>query len=397
MSESSKAVHDTEYVGIGHYTNQFFRRASRNGLEFTLMVVGQSGLGKSTFIDSLFQTDLISSSAKYIPSAEKIRERKFNIFEDNTKLQLTIVDTPAFGDMINNCYCWRPIVDYIDKMNSNYLKDESDINRKTKIPDNRVHLCLYFISPNGHGMKELDIKFLSKLHDKVNVIPVIAKADTLTTIELERLKSAILFELDVNDINVYHFPSYADKGSYQTKSNNPIPYAVICSNLTVTKEGGKKIRAREYPWGVVEIENLTHNDFQLLKDDILKKHLIDLIEDTANVHYENYRFTQLGKLLTNHTEVPNDIMTHVQRELDRHEEKFKSKTASMERIFNDKVREREQLLELKKGKVEEFELKYELILAEKMKFLQNLSLEVNKMRLAYNLRGEGLSDKSSMG
>ncbi len=36
------------------------RKSLKRGFEFTLMVIGESGLGKSTFINSLFLTDLYS-------------------------------------------------------------------------------------------------------------------------------------------------------------------------------------------------------------------------------------------------------------------------------------------------------------------------------------------------
>ena len=47
---------------------------------------------------------------------------------------------------------------------------------------------LYFINPSRHGLKTLDIEMLLRVHHKVNVVPVIAKADTLTKQELHRLK-----------------------------------------------------------------------------------------------------------------------------------------------------------------------------------------------------------------
>ena len=37
---------------------QVHRKSVKKGFEFTLMVVGESGLGKSTLINSLFLTDL---------------------------------------------------------------------------------------------------------------------------------------------------------------------------------------------------------------------------------------------------------------------------------------------------------------------------------------------------
>ncbi len=41
----------------------------------------------------------------------------------------------------------------------------------------------------GHGLKPLDIEFMRQLHDKVNIIPVIGKADTLTEEEVAYFKA----------------------------------------------------------------------------------------------------------------------------------------------------------------------------------------------------------------
>lgn len=48
------------------------------------------------------------------------------------------------------CSSWKPITDYIDQQFEQYFRDESGLNRKN-IQDNRVHCCLYFIPPFGHG------------------------------------------------------------------------------------------------------------------------------------------------------------------------------------------------------------------------------------------------------
>ncbi|CAG8830413.1 4752_t:CDS:2, partial [Gigaspora rosea] len=64
------------------------------------------------------------------------------------------------------------------------------------IPDTRIHALLYFIPPT-----ELDIKSLQVLSAKVNVIPVIAKADTLTQEEKAAFKKTVYIE--ANDIRIF--------------------------------------------------------------------------------------------------------------------------------------------------------------------------------------------------
>ena len=49
---------DPNYIGFSLIADQYQRKTVKKGFEFTLMVVGESGLGKSTMINSLFLTDL---------------------------------------------------------------------------------------------------------------------------------------------------------------------------------------------------------------------------------------------------------------------------------------------------------------------------------------------------
>ena len=82
---------------------QVHRKSVKRGFDFTLMVVGESGLGKSTLVNSLFLSDLYTSR-KMPPVDERlkktveIQKTTMEIEEKGVKLRLTIVDTPGFGD-----------------------------------------------------------------------------------------------------------------------------------------------------------------------------------------------------------------------------------------------------------------------------------------------------------
>uniref|UniRef100_A0A9L0JD11 Septin 4 n=1 Tax=Equus asinus TaxID=9793 RepID=A0A9L0JD11_EQUAS len=146
---------DKEYVGFATLPNQVHRKSVKKGFDFTLMVAGESGLGKSTLVNSLFLTDLyrdrkLLSAEERIMQTVEITKHAVDIEEKGVRLRLTIVDTPGFGDAVNNTECWKPVAEYIDQQFEQYFRDESGLNRKN-IQDNRVHCCLYFISPFGHG------------------------------------------------------------------------------------------------------------------------------------------------------------------------------------------------------------------------------------------------------
>ena len=49
------------------------------------------------------------------------------------------------------------------------------------------------------------------------------------------------------------------------------------------------VRGRQYPWGIVEVDNISHCDFLALRNMVIRTHMQDLKDVTNNVHYENYR------------------------------------------------------------------------------------------------------------
>ena len=179
---------DPNYIGFSLIADQYQRKTVKKGFEFTLMVVGESGLGKSTMINSLFLTDLyrnrnLAPVSDRLAKTTEIERTTLDIEEAGVKLRLTIVDTPGYGDGLEGADSWQACVKYVDDQFAAYFDGESGLNRKN-IVDTRVHCCLYFIPPYGHGLRQIDLEFLKRLQYKVNLVPVIAKADTLTKDEV---------------------------------------------------------------------------------------------------------------------------------------------------------------------------------------------------------------------
>ncbi|OQR70445.1 septin-2-like, partial [Tropilaelaps mercedesae] len=304
--EAASAMLDAKQGEIGFATlpEQVHRKSVKKGFDFTLMVVGEAGLGKSTLINSLFLMDLYED--RKLPAVNEriertvyIEKKTMEIEEKGVRLRLTVVDTPGFGDALNCEESWRAIEKYIDEQFNQFFRDESGLNRKN-IVDNRVHCCLYFIPPWGHGLRQLDIEFMKRLHKKVNIVPVIAKADTLTPKEVVELKKRILKELECHEVNVYQLPDCEEDEDDEFKDTDrqlkeSIPFAVVSSCQTV-EVGGRKVRGRVYPWGVVEVENPKHSDFLKLRTFLISSHMQDLKEVTRDVHYENYRAEYIQSL-----------------------------------------------------------------------------------------------------
>lgn len=171
---------------------------------------GQTGLGKSTLINTIFASHLVDSKGRLSPtensrSTTEIHPVTHIIEENGVRLRLNIVDTPGYGDLVNNDRCWDPIVKYIKDQHSAYLRKELTAQRERYIQDTRIHCCLYFIGPTGHALKPIDIVVLKKLSETVNVVPVIAKADSLTLEERQAFKDRIKEEFAFHNIRMYPY------------------------------------------------------------------------------------------------------------------------------------------------------------------------------------------------
>lgn len=118
----------------------------------------------------------------------QIDVREMELDESGFTVKFTLIDTPGFGDYTNNTHSWVPIVNYIDDQHKMYMLQEEQPDR-SQVVDTRVHVCLYFIRPSGHGLLPLDIKVMQELSTRVNLIPVISKADSFTLKDCARFKT----------------------------------------------------------------------------------------------------------------------------------------------------------------------------------------------------------------
>ncbi|KAJ3019405.1 hypothetical protein HKX48_002104 [Thoreauomyces humboldtii] len=233
--------------------------------------------------------------------------------EDGIKLSLTIVDTPGFGDNINNEGNFQDILAYIERQYDDILAEESRIKRNPKFQDNRVHALLYFIAPTGHSLREIDIEFMKRLGVRANIIPVIAKSDSMGPAELASFKKRVMEDIAYYKIPIYNFPYDDEEDDDETiEENNELrallPFSIVGSEDEVVLNG-RRLRCRQYPWGLVEVDNARHCDFSKLRYMLLSSHLQDLKEITHDFLYEQYRTEKLSNEAEDEEEEVEDETT----------------------------------------------------------------------------------------
>lgn len=197
---------------------------------------------------------------------------KAELEEKSFKVKLTVIDTPGFGDYVNNRDSWGPIIDFVDDQHEAYMRQEQQPERGEKT-DLRVHACLFFIRPTGHtyvsalpslqkltprcfSLKPLDIEIMKRLGTRVNLIPVIAKADTLTPNDLLVFKQRIREVVHAQGIRIYTPPVDPDDDDTSVEHVRSLaeamPFSIIGSTEDVATRDGRTVKGREYLWGVAE-------------------------------------------------------------------------------------------------------------------------------------------------
>lgn len=387
------------YVGFANLPKQWHRKSVRRGFNLNIMVAGPRGLGKATLINTLFNRPILNAAEDTDVYGDEIRNGSgsgkptvsvkttaANIEEDGVQLKLSVITTPGFGDAVNNLDSWKPIVDEINQRFDRYLEAESRINRAT-IDDQRIHAFLYFIEPTGHALTALDITLMKQIHEKCNLIPVIAKLDILTDDEVAEFKQRILDDIKFQNIKTFKPLDY-DNDDEETLLNTKqimekLPFAVVGSTTDVQTADGRFVRGRLYPWGVIEVDNEAHCDFIKLRQLLIRNFMEELKENTANVLYEKYRAEKLSRMGIEQDQSvfrEFDPLARQAEEKALHEAKLAKMEAEMKLVFQEKVSEKEKKLQRSEADLFSRHKEMKDKLTKQIKLLEDKKIQLEKQK-----------------
>lgn len=269
-------------------------------LYLKIMVVGESGQGKSTFVDNILDKYTHSAVGRNLNGPKtrtmEIIEHELPAIKSGAReIQYTIVDTPGYGDDLNFHDSIDRITQYIEGKHLEYY--ETNEEERDAVSDPRVDLVLYFIA--AHRFKGVDREFLTRLSGPngfgtrcltVPVVPIIAKADTMTIEEKADFKQLLNVEFKASGIEVC---SWFDEELLASSETPALPFAVVCSDRSLADHESEVREAffdshpeslvvedrypiRNYPWGTCESLRSEHSDLGLLQGLIFESGFRDL-------------------------------------------------------------------------------------------------------------------------
>jgi len=136
---------------------------------------------------------------------------------------------------LDNLVSLESVKDFLLARHRNWIKLDSQIMTEGSrlLLDERIHLVLYFISP--HRLKKLDKEFLLELSDLVPIVPVVAKADTMTVSERKKFLQVIYMhvlqmELENDSQIIYDFGE-SSVLTFSEENSEVSPTALMCSSF----------------------------------------------------------------------------------------------------------------------------------------------------------------------
>ncbi|KAJ3050711.1 hypothetical protein HK097_008301 [Rhizophlyctis rosea] len=246
-----------------------------------IMVVGDSGIGKTALIHSLISltspnptkppilsptTSLHSIPTSTIPPTE------LRYHEDPQNL--TFIDTPGYGTSIDAYTIMKPTIDHITQQfqqTSSCFSQSINPTQLTKFlstgagAHTHVDICLYGIL---HRVTPVDVEYMKRISTITNLVPVLLKCDTLSAQEIYRLKTDLLDATSRAQIELYKFGlSHGEcLALAKARVGGAIPFAI--SSIGVI-DGGNGVG--NGVGGVDETEEMGFNLFYGHLEDLRRK------------------------------------------------------------------------------------------------------------------------------
>ena len=261
----------TKEVGFGSLSNHFLQRSRRNGSNFNLLLIGPAGCGKSTLLSNLYNQEILAADRRRnarLPGAIEFIDQSAEVLEAGVSLRLKITEVLGYGELSfaedgakTNREKINKIVKNVEDKHRQHFDSEnfakraksSDQTHNGQLKDQLYHAAVVFIQPQRNlNISALDLALIQSIQTRVNVIPVIAKADSYTGEELCRIKANL--KRAFNESKILLFPNITDVSDDDWVIRDAVDVRSHCPFVTIAASVESGARFRQYPWGLVSID-----------------------------------------------------------------------------------------------------------------------------------------------
>eukprot|EP00884_Botryococcus_braunii_P000225 jgi/Botrbrau1/10202/Bobra.116_1s0018.1 len=264
-------------------------------VQLTILVCGQEGVGKTTFIHNLKASYGVESD-QCVKESNIFSQPRHGVTRSHSsgkRITHFLQDSQGFNTVEGAKF----LVDGIEALKLQYCCMEEDPKRSQamhRLEDPRVHVCLYFLSPWGSA---IDIPVMESLSRVAPIIPVIAKADSYTNEELHNFREKVVKAVSDSGICIYPFDENAlERAGW---SQNQQIFAVMGSQQYHDVHG-RGWPVRKYTWGQLEIWSRMNSDVMPLRSLLMESATAEGLMKATEEHFHRYRqkrLEELGKVL----------------------------------------------------------------------------------------------------
>lgn len=267
-------------VGFGSLSNHFLQRSRRDGSDFNLLVIGAAGCGKSTLLSNIYNHQVLPADRRRytrVPGTVEFIEHLSRIDEAGTTLRLKVTEVLGHGELgfgtssrQNQEKKISSILKHVEERHHKHFDSENYAHRpttqksqqkhtKNQGGDVLYHAVIVFIQPQKNlTLSEVDCALLRTLQSRVNLIPIVAKADSYIQDEITRIKANIKRAL--NESKVLIFPNITDLNDDDWVIREAVDVRSHCPFLTIAarqdSEDAQNINTiRQYPWGTAHVDS----------------------------------------------------------------------------------------------------------------------------------------------
>ncbi|KAL4892900.1 hypothetical protein BDV59DRAFT_193433 [Aspergillus ambiguus] len=322
-------------------------RRRKDPTPYNILVIGARNSGKTSFLNFLRSSlalpphkhpsrapEEVEFYDRQSPANEGYTSHYLETEIDGERVGLTLWDSQGFERNIVDIQL-RGVTGFLESKFEETLNEEMKVIRSPGVRDTHIHCTFLVLDPVrldeniaaadraaqgtpkasdspviGILDESLDLQVLRTVLGKTTVVPVISKADTITTAHMAYLRKAVwdsLRKANIDPLEILTLEEQEDEyastdeeaaaeAEAEAEGEKPdnLPFSILSPDPHSLAAGDEPV-GRKFPWGFADPYNPEHCDFLKLKDSVFSDWRSELREASRVIWYERWRTSRLNR------------------------------------------------------------------------------------------------------